>query len=181
MRRGPIQFFALLFPGFGLLAACTPALNWREVQPAGSHLSLTFPCKPDVAVREVAGLRQGLAQCDADGASFVLAWSELRGSDAGQAAATPDPGAVDAALRDMRASVAARLHATAGAPRPFGVAGMDARAEAQVQDLEAPGPRHARVASFARGALAYELVVISARPVRAVAWDGFTGLMRLSD
>ncbi|MBV8379554.1 MAG: hypothetical protein JO369_02140 [Paucibacter sp.] len=159
MRRGLTQFIALLL----LLAACTPSLNWRAVRPAGSHLSLTFPCKPDVAAREVAGLHQGLAQCDADGASFVLSWSALHDSrDAADA------------LKDMRGSVAQALHATVGTPRPFAVPGMTPLPEAVQMDLA--GARHARVATFARDAQVYELLVVSDAPIRPAAWEGFVGM-----
>lgn len=165
MRRAPIQFFALLLP---LLTACTPNLNWREAHPAGSHLSLTFPCKPDIAAREVAGLHQGLAQCDADGASFVLSWSGLR-----------DPAEAAGALKDMRLSLAERLHAAPGSAQAFVMPGMTPLAEALQQDMA--GARHARVATFARGALVYELLVVSDAPIRPAAWDGFVGMAKFSD
>lgn len=40
--------------GAGLLAACSPALNWREVRATPSALKAMMPCKPDKAVRQVA-------------------------------------------------------------------------------------------------------------------------------
>ncbi len=31
------------------LGACNPSLNWREVRPDNTALSLLLPCKPDKA------------------------------------------------------------------------------------------------------------------------------------
>ena len=165
MRAAPIQFFALLLP---LVAACTPSLNWREVTPAGSHLQLTFPCKPEAAARDVAGLHQGLAKCDADGASFALSWSGLR-----------DPREAPEALKEMRASLAARLQAAAGGTKPFVVPGMAPQDEALQVELN--GSRHARVATFARGEAVYELLLISDTPIRQAAWEGFAGMVKFTD
>ena len=39
-----------------LLAACQPALNWREVRPAQSNAVALFPCKPEVEQRPGMGL-----------------------------------------------------------------------------------------------------------------------------
>ena len=38
----------------GLSCACSPALNWREFQPAGSQARLMFPCRPASHARQVA-------------------------------------------------------------------------------------------------------------------------------
>jgi hypothetical protein len=46
-----------------LLAACQPALNWREVPPAGSGARRCFPASPGVEQRQ----GMGLAQCEAGG------------------------------------------------------------------------------------------------------------------
>lgn len=60
-----------------LLAACSPALNWRVVRLADAPLDLMLPCKPDRAVRELAWGTQTLAVsmvgCKADGATYALA------------------------------------------------------------------------------------------------------------
>ncbi|MEJ5152717.1 hypothetical protein [Comamonas sp. MYb396] len=60
-----------------LLAACSPALNWRVVALADAPLDLMLPCKPDRAVRDVAWGAQTLAVsmvgCQAGGATYALA------------------------------------------------------------------------------------------------------------
>ncbi|WP_312836560.1 hypothetical protein [Comamonas sp.] len=60
-----------------LLAACSPALNWRVVALADAPLDLLLPCKPDRAVRDVVWGTQTLAVsmvgCQAEGATYALA------------------------------------------------------------------------------------------------------------
>lgn len=45
MPRCPAAALALL------LAACSPAFDWRDVRDEPSGLRMTFPCKPDHAIR----------------------------------------------------------------------------------------------------------------------------------
>lgn len=79
---------AALFTLIASLAACSPAMNWREVRPSSTRLQALMPCKPDEAVRTVTlddrPVQMHLAGCDADGATFVIGWvpapAELLGS-----------------------------------------------------------------------------------------------------
>jgi len=70
------------------LAACSPALNWREVRPDNTRLNLLLPCKPDKAQKKVplGGPETTLSMlgCDAAGATFAVAVADL--GDAAQAA-----------------------------------------------------------------------------------------------
>lgn len=85
-----------------LLAACSPALNWRSVPLEGAALSVALPCKPDHAVRavELGGVKADLAMvgCEADGALFAVSQRALA-----------DPAQASAALVRWRAAVLARL------------------------------------------------------------------------
>lgn len=69
----------------GLLLACTPQLNWREV-PLG-RLTTLLPCKPDSASRSVAlegeTVTMEMAGCEVSGALFAI--SRVQGRDAEQA------------------------------------------------------------------------------------------------
>jgi hypothetical protein len=60
-----------------LLAACSPTLNWREVQLDTAGVQALLPCKPDHAVREVqlAGATHSMEMlgCEAAGATFTVA------------------------------------------------------------------------------------------------------------
>ena len=87
-----------------MLAACSPALNWRSVALDGAAHTATLPCKPDHAVRtvEMAGLPVELAMagCEADNATFAISHAAL-----------PDPARADTALAHWRAAALARVGA----------------------------------------------------------------------
>ena len=73
--------WAAIFPALLALAACSPALNWREVRPGHTRLSLWLPCKPDKAEKTVplGGQPTPLRMlgCEADGATFAVAVADL--------------------------------------------------------------------------------------------------------
>lgn len=68
-----------------LMAACTPALNWRQVQL--QELRAQLPCKPDQATRTVSlageAVSLEMAGCQADGALFAV--SRVETNDAAAA------------------------------------------------------------------------------------------------
>jgi hypothetical protein len=72
---------AALAAVMGLLSACNPTFNWREVRPDDTRLALLLPCKPDKAEKMVplggrpTSLR--LLGCDAGGATFAVAVADL--------------------------------------------------------------------------------------------------------
>jgi hypothetical protein len=153
MRLTLTAGFALML---GVLAGCQPALNWREVHPAGSGAVAMFPCKPDVEQRTA----MGLAQCESGGKGFALSWAEV-----------PDPTQVGAALKAMPQSLAAKL----GRPLPPGsalqVPGMTPMPEAAQYLLNGPGAV-TRVAVFAHGARVYQALMTVAKDDPA-AWESF--------
>ena len=61
--------------------ACTPALNWREVQPEGSGLTTLFPCKPASQARRLAlagvQVEMALYACSADGATYAVGFADV--------------------------------------------------------------------------------------------------------
>jgi hypothetical protein len=63
------------------LAACSPALNWREVRADTSSLRFLLPCKPDKAQKRVplgpSEVQLNMLGCEAGGATFAVAWAEL--------------------------------------------------------------------------------------------------------
>ena len=85
------------FP-LGLLVACTPALNWREVAIPEMAAVALFPCKPQ---RHVNGTT-GLVHCEADGLRFVMGW---RLSLSTEAAGTEEKLAVQVLANRMNASM----------------------------------------------------------------------------
>jgi hypothetical protein len=69
------------------LAACSPGLNWREVELG--RLRTLMPCKPDRASRPVVLAGQTLSMevtgCEAEGTLFAI--SRTQSTDAAQASA----------------------------------------------------------------------------------------------
>ena len=160
MARRPTAGFALLLSVLALLGACQPALNWREVRPAGSGAAALFPCKPEVEQRP----GMGLAQCEAAGARFALSWADV-----------PDPSQAGGALKAMALALAAKLGQPLPAAQPLQVPGMTPLAEAAQHRL--PG---ARIAVFAHGGRVYQALMTAKRD-DAAAWDSFVGGLRVGE
>ncbi len=95
-RAAPVSCLA------AVLAACAPALNWRDVRPEGSGAQLLFPCKPDQQERPVAlagpPVRYTLQVCSTADQTWALAHADV-----------VDPGRVAAALAALKAGAAANL------------------------------------------------------------------------
>lgn len=136
-----------------LLWACAPALDWRDVRPQGSGLTLLFPCKPSAQERRVvlAGqpVRLALHVCSAAGQTWGLALADLG-----------DPGLVGQALADLQRSAAANIGAAPQPLQALTVAGatphaasVRARLNGRLPDGE---PVRMQVAVFTRGTVVYQ-------------------------
>lgn len=145
-----------------LLAACQPALNWRESRPAGSGAVALFPCKPETEQRAAQPGQgaMGLAHCEAGGGRFALSWAD-----------TSDPMQAGPALKAMPQALAAKL----GVPLPAGealqVPGMTPLGEAAQYRLAA-GSGVTRVAVFAYGGRVYQAMMTGPQDDAAV-WESF--------
>ena len=161
-----------------MLAACSPALNWRSVPLDGAALTATLPCKPDHAVRtvEMAGLPVELAMagCEADNATFAISHAAL-----------PDPARADTALAHWRAAALARVGAALVLPEQgFAPPGPLPRPRAGgrvAQGQRADGPAvTVQGVWFARAmgpqVRLYHAVVYTAKPRPDVADAFFAGL-----
>jgi hypothetical protein len=99
------------------LAACSPALDWRDSQPEGFGLSLSLPCRAAVAQRtlDLAGAPVALTlhACSADGATFAIA-----------SASVAEPAQVAAALKQLAAAAVANVQGEIGSQAAAQVAGM---------------------------------------------------------
>ncbi|MES2951902.1 MAG: hypothetical protein V4858_25535 [Pseudomonadota bacterium] len=82
LRRGAILALAVV-----TVAACNPALNWREVRV--ERLVALLPCKPDHARRDVQlgalNVSMQMTGCEASGGLYAI--SHVRVADPSQAAA----------------------------------------------------------------------------------------------
>lgn len=142
------------------VAACTPALDWREVRPEGSGALALFPCKPKSLTRtaQLAGVAVPMTvlSCEADGITFALGHADLG-----------DPARVTAALADLKAALAGNLGAGDVRWVPFELSGMTPNAQAARVKIEGRVPdgssRQEEAAVFARGTRVYQAVVLGAR------------------
>jgi hypothetical protein len=101
-----------------VLSGCSPTLDWRDVRPAGTAVTLQFPCRPVAQQRDVAlagpPVSLSLLACTAGGQTWALAYADLA-----------DPARVGPALAELRTSTLAKLNAagTARPPLPLNVPG----------------------------------------------------------
>ena len=169
LRRARFLSLTLL----GMAMACTPALDWREVQPVGAHLTLLFPCKPASNARNLdmqgRQVRTFLLACKNANQSFSLSYADVG-----------DPALVGAALKQMRESLTAKLSASpsqlAASAVSLKVSGMTPNPQALAQPLAGQLPDGSTVfgvvAVFARGTVVYQAVVLGPKH-DAVAQEGF--------
>ena len=156
------------------LQGCAPALDWRDVRPAGSGAVLLFPCKPSVQERPVAlagvTVRLALHACSAGGLTWGLAHAEMT-----------DPSLVGPALAALRAAAARNLGATPAALAPLAIAGATPHPESGSTRLEGRTPAGAalrmQVVVCARGTQVIQASVLGeALPEEAV--QTFIGSIR---
>ncbi len=157
------------------LAACAPALDWREVRPAGSGLSVLFPCKPASHARRVGlgpdVVRLELHACKAAGTTWAVAFAELE-----------DPARVGPALTELRTAAAANLSAAPAQPLELKVEGATPNAASQRLQFvgRMPDGRAVteQVAVFARGRRVFQAVALGERLDEEAA-QTFFGSLRL--
>lgn len=152
-----------------VLAACSPALNWREVRPEGTRLALLLPCKPDKAEKPVplGGPATPLSMlgCDAGDATFAVAVAQL--ADAAQAASV---------LEQWNSLTLANMKAGSAQVAPLKVPGASA-VLVTAQGQRADGtPVSGQAAYFAQGAQLFQVVLYSARIAPEVAETFFSSL-----
>jgi hypothetical protein len=160
-----------------LLLACAPALDWREVRPAGGGIVLLMPCKPDSHARQVHlgsdAVRLELHACIAAGTTWALAFADVG-----------DPARVGPALVELQASAARNL---AAAVEPLqlplkaeGATPNPASRRVQLQGHMPDGRAVTeQVAVFAKGTRVYQAVALGGA-LDPEAVDSFFGSLRLA-
>lgn len=143
------------------LAACSPALNWREVRLGDAGLKLMLPCKPDRASRRMAmaggEVELRMVGCEAGGALFAVSVADL-----GDPART-----ADVQLHWQQAMLAAMQAPAPAQPVAYSLKGADA-SPAPVR-LEAQGRRpdgravQVQAVWFVRGTQLYHAAVYAER------------------
>jgi hypothetical protein len=159
-----------------LLAACTPALDWREVRPADSDALALFPCKPGRYARTVplagAPVEMHLASCKAQDTTYAIAYATVAA-----------PAQVTPALDQLRRAAAANIGATPTAS-DWTVGGMTPNPLAQklaMQGHDAQGkPVQEQAVFFVRGLRVYQATMIGPMLDPAAAETFFSGLKLLA-
>jgi hypothetical protein len=158
------------------MAACAPALDWREVRPAGAGITLLFPCKPDSHARQVKlgpdSVRLELHACSAAGATWALAFAELG-----------DPARVGPSLVELRLAAARNL--AASEPQVLGLKVEGATPNPASQRVQFQGRMPdgraviEQVAVFAKGTRVYQATALGDK-LDADATDSFFGSLRVA-
>ena len=172
---------AMLIAALACAAACTPALNWREVRMPPTRLQALLPCKPDEGTRTVTLAGQAtemhMVGCEAQGATYTLAW-----------VAVPEPGRAGAVLGAWQDATLQRVGIASGPDAPAGTAFVPQGALALPQAVQwraegrAPegGPVVVQAAWFVAtggtGVQAFQAAVYSPAPVPEGAAAFFDGL-----
>lgn len=157
----------------GLLGACTPSLDWRDVRPEGALVQLQMPCKPNGQSRDVnlGGARVNLAlhACAAGQMTWGLAAADMA-----------DPARVGPALAELAASAAGNLTAKQAPQQPLAIIGATPNDASGLQRLSGRlpdgKPAQMQVAVFTRGTWVYQASVLGEKIDEAAAQTYFASL-----
>jgi hypothetical protein len=158
------------------LAACTPALNWRELRPEGSQARLMLPCKPASHARRVAiageMIDMSMFACSAGETVYALSFADVK-----------DPARVGAALDELGRAAQANLQSPSGAAsQPAAVAGMTPHPQAAQWRLSGRLPDgravQERVLVFSHGTRVYQATMLGAT-LDAEAQETFFSALRV--
>lgn len=163
-----------LLPVCLMMAACTPALDWRDVRPAQSRIEAQFPCKPKSASRAVtlagAHVEMTVHACVADAVTWGLGVADVA-----------DPALVAPALLALATALQAQAQVPART-QPLHVPGMTPQAGttrlAMTRRRDGAGAVQVHVALFSKGTRVYQASAIGERP-SAQALETFFGALRL--
>ena len=158
------------------LAACTPALDWRQVRLEHGGASLLFPCRPSSQVRQVAlgaaRVEMTVLACRAAGATFALGCADVA-----------DPARVGPALEALRVAALANLQGVAEATAPARIKGMSPQPGALRLRIAGSKPAgdaaHMATAVFAAGTRVYQASVVAGERLDEAAVDTFLDAIEL--
>jgi hypothetical protein len=169
-----MQSRSLWATGLLACAACSAALDWREVRPEGSDIVALFPCKPASHARQLSlsgvPVRTTLYACSTGGATWAVSFADVQ-----------DPARVAPALVALRHAAAGNVGAATGQSLDLRVAGATPNPESgrSTWDGRYPDGRAMRMQSavFARGTVVYQATVLGER-LDAEALDTFYASLR---
>jgi hypothetical protein len=157
------------------LSACAPALDWREVRPAGTQLQLLFPCKPTSQQRTVslaaAPLSLTLQACQAGGLTWALSHADV-----------VNPTRVAPALVELKAAAMSKIGPPTAPWAALATPGTTPNAQSGLAKFAAQGPDkqavQMHVAVFAHGTQVFQATVLG-QTVSAEAANAFFSSMRV--
>jgi len=143
--------------GVGVLCACSPALDWREMRPEGWSLRASLPCRPAQHARTLAlagqAVEMGMVVCSAQGHTFAVS-----------SAALADPAAVGPALQALGEASRSNLAGQVLDTQPAQVPGMTPQAQARRWRLSGRlpdgQPVQAVILVFAHGLRVFQATVV---------------------
>ena len=156
------------------LAACAPALDWREVRVGAAESVALFPCKPAAHARELslAGqqVKLTLHACQAGDATWGLAWADVG-----------DPARVAAALQALQEAARVNLGDAKAQAQPLSVRGQTPHPGSGRWSLEGRFPDGkpvaGQVAVFSRGTVVFQATVLGV-PQASEAADSYFSALR---
>jgi hypothetical protein len=167
----------MVFPWLlALCAACTPTLNWREIQPEGSEVFAMFPCKPERYARKLplAGeaVEMRMSSCVVDDVTYAVAYASVS-----------EPGRVDAAIGALREAAARNLGGMLNESGNAAVPGMTPNGLAGRVSVAGRGargePLQEQAVFFVKGLRVYQASVVGPK-VNAEAADTFIAGLRFA-
>ena len=161
----------------GLMCACAPALDWRDLRPAdAAGVALLMPCRAVAQQRQLvlagSAVTLVLHVCEAGGRSWALAHADV-----------DDPARVGRALEALRTAAAANIGATAPQGLPLAVAAATPQPASGRERLAGRRQDGSAIemetAVFARGTVVFQASVLGATVARAEA-DAFFASLRFA-
>jgi len=156
------------------LAACSPALDWRDVRADAAGLQLQFPCRPLQQQRTLplagAPVVLTLQVCSADSQTFGLAHADVA-----------DPARVQPALQELAAAALRNISGTPARSVPLQLSGATPNPasvrQRLVGRLPEGKPAQMELAFFAVGTRVFQASVLG-EDLRAEAVDIFMSSLR---
>lgn len=147
----------LLAAAMAGLAACSPALDWRESLAEGSGLVASFPCRPDRRGRSVVlgrtTVQIDMLVCPAAGATYAVSFFDVA-----------DPAGISTALVALREAMLSNLQGVGPRLTSLQVPGMTPNAQSLRLAVVGRKPDgsvlQAQAAFFTKGLRVYQAAVI---------------------
>lgn len=155
------------------LAACSPALDWRDMRPPGLGLAMTMPCRPAAQVRSVRVAKHAfemtLYACSEAGVTYSVGSFDVK-----------DPTAVGTMLTALVGDVQGNIQGHAESDEPARVPGMTPHSAARQIHFTGRLPDGRLVSEwllvFSRGTQVYQAIALGGPSDAALAQQFALGL-----